>query len=208
MGVAETAKPRNCAIQILARKRFPPNILARLDLGVGNHLVKKIMGTSLFCRKLSSFKPKGLTNVRSRNIAKLRTFLISLGLALPVWVAVYLAISAGWSLPEIPPQILGWLWVVLVFPVAEELAFRGFLMGLLGKLLPKRGFKFVTLNNFMTSLLFSIAHLLTRSLTLGLLVFVPSLWLGWVREKTSSIFLCAAIHVSWNLGFFVAATLA
>lgn len=57
MGVAETAKPRNCATQILARKRFPPNILARLDLGVGNHSVKKIMGTSLFCRKLSSFKP-------------------------------------------------------------------------------------------------------------------------------------------------------
>ena len=127
---------------------------------------------------------------------------------MPVWVAVYLAISAGWPLPELPPQILGWLWVVLIFPVAEELAFRGFLMGLLEKQLPKRGFKFVTLSNFLTSLSFSIAHLFTRSLMLGLLVFVPSLWLGWVREKTSSIFLCAAIHVTWNLGFFVAATLA
>ena len=80
-------------------------------------------------------------------------------------------------------------------------------MGLLRRLLPVRGFSFVTLNNFVTSVLFSIAHFFTRSLALGLLVFIPSLWLGWIREKTSSIALCIAIHVAWNLGFFSAIAL-
>ena len=134
--------------------------------------------------------------------------MISFGVGLLVWVTVYLTISAGCLALELPSQIPSWLWLILLFPVAEELAFRGFLMGLLDKLLPEREFGFITLNNFLTSLLFSIAHLFARSLVLGLLVFTPSLWLGLVREKTSSVSLCAAIHITWNLGFFAAVALA
>ena len=144
----------------------------------------------------------------SRSISRSRAFLVSLGMALPVWVTVFFTTSAGWLIPELPSKISSWLWLVLVFPVAEELAFRGFLMGVLGKYLPTRGFGFVTRNNLFTSVLFSIAHAFARSLALGLLVYIPSLWLGWVREKTSSVFLCVAIHVTWNLGFFTAVALA
>ena len=135
-------------------------------------------------------------------------FLTSLGVGLLVWVTVYLSISASWMAIELPSKNSSWLWLIIIFPVAEELAFRGFLMGLLDKILPERKLGLITLNNFLTSVLFSSAHIFARSLTLGYLVFIPSLWLGWVKEQTSSISLCAAIHVTWNLGLFVAASLA
>ena len=140
-------------------------------------------------------------------ISRSRAFFVSLGMASPIWLIIFFSASAGLRFPEMGSGISGWLWVVLVFPVFEELAFRGFLMGLLRRLLPMGGFSFITLNNFVTSILFSIAHFFTRSLVLGLLVFIPSLWLGLIREKTSSIALCIAIHVTWNLGFFSAMAL-
>ena len=142
-----------------------------------------------------------------RRISRSRALFVSCGMASPIWLIIFFSASAGLQLPEMGSEISSWLWVVLVFPVVEELAFRGFLMGLLRRLLPLGRFSFITLNNFVTSVLFSVAHFFTRSLALGLLVFIPSLWLGLIREKTSSIALCIAIHVTWNLGFFSAIAL-
>lgn len=157
---------------------------------------------------MSSFDIELIDNNWSGSISNVRLFIISLVLALPVWAAVYLAISANWLTLELLVETPVWFWVVVILPIAEEFAFRGFLMGLLGKFLSNSSFGFITINNFLTSICFSMAHVVTRSLALGVLVYIPSLWLGWIREKSSSILLCAAIHVMWNLGFFAAASLA
>ena len=81
---------------------------------------------------MSSFVIELIDNNWSGSISNVRLFFISFGLALPVWAAFYLAISANWLTLELPLGVPAWFWVIVILPIAEEFAFRGFLMGLFG----------------------------------------------------------------------------
>ena len=74
---------------------------------------------------MSSFDIELIDNNWSGSISNVRLFFISLGLALPVWAAVYLAISVSWLTLELLVEAPVWFWVVVILPIAEEFAFRG-----------------------------------------------------------------------------------
>lgn len=114
----------------------------------------------------------------------------------------------GWIAFEAPLYWRGWVLLVIIYPIVEEYVFRGLFMGFLAKYDRENSWAQVSKSNFFTSCCFSGAHALTQSWLMGFAVFLPSLWLGWVREKTNAIFLCALIHMSWNFGFFGATALA
>ncbi|MDC0238732.1 JDVT-CTERM system glutamic-type intramembrane protease [Gammaproteobacteria bacterium] len=94
--------------------------------------------------------------------------------------------------------------MLLIFPVLEEIVFRGLIQDYIYlKLSTWNIYLGITPANWLTTLLFCVTHLVTRSFIVALLVIVPSLLLGALRDKGFSIKVLAAIHVYWNGGGYL-----
>lgn len=99
---------------------------------------------------------------------------------------------------------LGVLSVMLWQPLFEELLFRGIIQGhLLQSIVGRKTWCGVSLSNLMASLLFTLAHLASHSVLWSLLVFVPSLCFGLVRDRLGSVYPSIALHVFYNTGYFL-----
>ena len=135
----------------------------------------------------------------------------------PVWAQLardrefWLALLAGpvfwiWRAGEMPELSITWtrlLWLALLVPVVEELAFRGGLQGLLAERFPRRWWgQRLSLANLLTSLLFAAAHVGVVAHWSGLLVFIPSLAFGYFRDKYQRVMPAALLHGFYNAGFF------
>lgn len=124
------------------------------------------------------------------------------------WLAL-LAGPAFWvwragGIPEL--SVITWpqlLWLALVVPVMEELAFRGGLQGMLAERFPRCWWgQRLSLANLLTSLLFAAAHAGVAAHWSGWLVFVPSLAFGYFRDKYQRVAPAALLHGFYNAGFF------
>ncbi len=116
--------------------------------------------------------------------------------------------------------------VALIWPVAEELIFRGVIQGWLmerglgdgvrgrreegergrgGQGEGERGGKAAVLTraNLITSVLFASAHLVYHSGLHAALVFLPSLVFGYFKERYDAIWPPIALHVGYNACWFV-----
>ena len=94
--------------------------------------------------------------------------------------------------------------ILFIFPVLEEIVFRGLIQDYL--LIKTKSWDFflgITWANWLTTLLFCMTHLVTRSLLVASLVIIPSLLLGALRDKGFSIRALAAIHLYWNGGVYL-----
>ena len=138
-----------------------------------------------------------------------RYFFLSLAVGLPVWIVVFF--GSFWGVLQ-PPSLEGLLAVlvaVVLFPILEELVFRGLLWDLWDYM--KKGksglLDALAVKNCFISVCFSILHIFNFGILGGLWVFVPSLWLGWLKDQTGSTKACCWVHVVWNLGFVAAAVL-
>jgi membrane protease YdiL (CAAX protease family) len=109
-------------------------------------------------------------------------------------------------------QLLPWhaLWsqafisVALWQPLFEELLFRGIIQGYMQRSVgTQQMWNGLSLSNFLTSLLFTLAHLASHSIWWSLLVFVPSLCFGFVRDRFGSVYPSIALHVFYNTGYFI-----
>ncbi len=91
------------------------------------------------------------------------------------------------------PLVWSAIWSAAFFSVAlwqlvlEELLFCGIIQEYTRQsvVMPKT-WNGLSLSNFLTSLLFTLAHLATHSISRSLLVFVPSLCFGFVRDRFGS----------------------
>ena len=109
--------------------------------------------------------------------------------------------SVAWVWQE--PQ--WFLWMVLLFPVLEELVFRGAIQGGLLRLpAMRRAWLGLTGANGLTSILFVLMHLVYNPVWHALSVFVPSLVFGWFRDRHRSVLPAILLHVLFNLMWFVA----
>ena len=94
--------------------------------------------------------------------------------------------------------------ILLIFPVLEEIVFRGLIQDYLSnKITDWDSFLGITWANWLTTLLFCVTHLVTRSMLVASLVIVPSLLLGALRDRGFSIKALAAIHLYWNGGVYL-----
>jgi len=103
------------------------------------------------------------------------------------------AFGAG-ELPDVAALIL----LILVYPILEEIVFRGMIQPALQRRTRHRGFGPLSLANILTSLLFSIVHLPAHGLLQSALVFGPSLVFGLFRERHGTVASPAVLHVTWN----------
>jgi uncharacterized protein len=131
-----------------------------------------------------------------------RFFLLSLSLAPPVWLLIWFTDLLPLTAQDFTPSQL--LVLGLVFPVLEELAFRGLIQGYLLRLpqLARRRFGFTGANG-VTSLLFAAAHLFHQSWPVSLLILLPSLIFGELRDRSGSTRPAIVMHVYYNLGLLL-----
>ena len=93
------------------------------------------------------------------------------------------------------PEAFSFFAITLCFAaLPEEWFFRGWFMTRLGRGWPA---------NLAASLLFSLVHLLTQGLTRGVLVFIPSLFFGWLFQKSRDLPLVILAHTLSNLLYFL-----
>lgn len=95
------------------------------------------------------------------------------------------------------------LWLVLLYPVAEEWVFRGMVQPwLLRKRYGRIACCSVSMANVIATLLFASAHLFTHTPAWATMVIVPSLIYGGFRDRYNSLFPGTLLHCSYNLSYF------
>ena len=110
----------------------------------------------------------------------------------------------GWWLKA---PLLG-LTLVVIAPILEEWTFRGWLFDTLRAYFARHDwssmaqFSVISLHNLATSALFVGLHVVMRDAQAGLLVLLPSLVLGLLRDRGVSLVSLMSIHGLWNFGWF------
>lgn len=118
-----------------------------------------------------------------------------------VWAVLWLS---GLPTNQESASARTWLYVVLIYPVLEEIVFRG---GLQSALLKKTVFQRslgsvpLTLANLVTTVIFAAFHLLNQPPLWAVLVIPPSLVFGWMRERHDSVLPSIILHIVYNAGF-------
>jgi len=111
---------------------------------------------------------------------------------------------------------LGWwveapflgLTLVVIAPILEEWTFRGWLFDTLRAHFERHDwssmaqFSVISLHNLATSGLFAGLHIVMRDVQTGLLVLLPSLVLGLLRDRGIPLMWLMSIHGLWNFGWF------
>ncbi len=98
------------------------------------------------------------------------------------------------------PQKL--LMLVVLYPIIEEISFRGVLQGALLRYPPMRTrYLGITSANILTSIAFVAMHLIHHTELWAVLVFIPSLVFGYFRDFTGRLYSSVALHMVYNLMF-------
>ena len=97
--------------------------------------------------------------------------------------------------------------LILLYPVLEELAFRGFVQSGLLRVpaLARRwaGRLGMTGANLVTAVLFGAAHAWYQPLWYAGLVIIPGLIFGLVRDRTDRVWPAILLHVCFNLSYWL-----
>jgi len=101
-------------------------------------------------------------------------------------------------------QPLLFLQIAFVYPILEELVFRGLLQGRIAKYPMGHGrLGFISVANIITSLLFVLFHLTSHSIHWAVAVFIPSIIFGYFRDKYRSVIPAIILHINFNVGYFL-----
>jgi len=130
-------------------------------------------------------------------------FLLLLALGPVVWLSM-MGFFAFQPLPWYAIWSPAFLSVALWQPLFEELLFRGIIQQYVQQAVgTQKTWKGLSIPNVLTSLLFMLAHLASHSLSWSLLMFVPSLCFGLVRDRFGSVYPSIALHTFYNTGYFL-----
>lgn len=123
--------------------------------------------------------------------------------ALPVWLAGYLwfepATDPAWPLNH--PRDL--LFLGLVYPIVEELLFRGLLQGWLREWSSlRRNWLGLSGANLLTSAVFTGLHFIAHPPLAAAAVIAPSLIFGHFRDRHGNLRAPIVLHMYYNIGYF------
>lgn len=128
-------------------------------------------------------------------------FYAALAGALLVWLCLYLLFrptpDPGWPLRE--PLIF--LYPALLYPIVEELLFRGLLQDLAHRYLKPWRLGPLTHANILVSLVFTSLHFINHPPAWAVSVFVPSLIFGFFKDRTGGLTAPILLHVFYNSGY-------
>jgi membrane protease YdiL (CAAX protease family) len=140
------------------------------------------------------------SSFRKKNIISDPQFLVALSAGPVTWCVLFVILNANpdWGWPLNAP--LTFLLPALLYPVIEEIIFRGYLQSLLAARLDWH-YGPLTLANLLTSLVFSGMHLFYNPPLWAMLVFFPSLVFGYFRERHNNLLAPILLHCFYNAGF-------
>jgi membrane protease YdiL (CAAX protease family) len=117
------------------------------------------------------------------------------------WLVLYLLLQPDLQLawPFASPH--AYLLPVLLYPVLEEVVFRGLIQELVHDYISTRVFGPVSMANLLTSVLFAGLHLLSQPPHWAALVFFPSLVFGFFKDRHRSLVAPIMLHAFYNAGF-------
>ena len=143
----------------------------------------------------------GLQYTRPFHQDALFLFLFALG---PMAWLPMIEVSIFQPLPSHTIWSTAFLSVALWQPLCEELLFRGLIQGHLLESRPGQTTWFgLSIANLLTSFVFSLAHLASHSISWSLLVLVPSLCFGFLRDRFRSVYPSIILHAFYNSGYFL-----
>jgi membrane protease YdiL (CAAX protease family) len=120
------------------------------------------------------------------------------------WLLLFLLLRPApprWSWPLESPA--GYLLPVLVYPVLEEIIFRGLLQELVQEYLSRRALGPFSLANLIISLVFTGFHFLNHTPVWAALVFLPSLVFGFFKDRHGTLTAPILLHAFYNAGFLL-----
>lgn len=107
-------------------------------------------------------------------------------------------VHLGWPLAQWPVLLLA----VVVYPIVEEIVFRGGLQPGLARRLPVVAGP-LTLANVLTSVVFCALHFIFHPPLWAAGVFLPSLVFGYFRERHNGLAAPIVMHVVYNASYFL-----
>ena len=128
--------------------------------------------------------------------------------------AVFVAPFFWWSLYYSGTALSGPAWIsengllflqlALLYPLAEELVFRGLLQEALWRTrLGRLSVYCLSMPNIVTSLIFTGFHFLAHPPAWAVAVIIPSLVFGFFRDRYQSVIPAIVLHVFYNSGYFL-----
>lgn len=89
-------------------------------------------------------------------------------------------------------------------PIAEEFIFRGLVQNKINNFLKSSFFLHISYGSLISSLIFTFIHLLLNDFALiYMLVFLPSLFLGYLYDKYKTLLLPVLFHSFFNINVFI-----
>jgi len=119
------------------------------------------------------------------------------------WVLIgqFKILPISYSITSLSLQQL--LMIGLIYPVIEELTFRGAIQSLLRRMsFGRRRFLVLSTANIITSIIFTLSHILIQPTLWAILVFIPSLIFGELRDRHGSTMPSIVLHCFYNTGYF------
>ena len=131
-----------------------------------------------------------------------RLFLAALLVGIVTWLILYFLQQpiVQWNWPLVRPW--PFLSLVLLYPIVEEIVFRGLLQELLRDYVSRRSLGPLTIANLLTSVLFAGLHFIYHAPLWAALVFFPSLVFGFFKDRTNHLLAPIILHVFYNAGYF------
>jgi len=107
-----------------------------------------------------------------------------------------------------PPVGITLFFLIFIFPILEEIVFRGLIQESLQQLFANNHIRTLLIwpissANVLTSLLFSSSHLWAHSILWALATLIPSLIFGYFKDKYQSLQPSIMLHIFYNLGFYL-----
>jgi membrane protease YdiL (CAAX protease family) len=129
-------------------------------------------------------------------------FYAAAGAALVYWLILWRMTSVDPD-PTWPLRApLRFLYPALLYPVVEELVFRGFVQEQLHRRCKPWALGPLSHANLLTSVLFTALHFFNHPPLWAAAVFFPSLVFGLFKDRTGGVAAPIVLHVFYNSGYF------
>ncbi len=129
-------------------------------------------------------------------------FLAAIGAALVYWGLLFVITSPEADLAWPLREPIRFIYPALLYPIIEEIIFRGFIQEFFQARLRAWQFGPITHANLVTSLVFTALHFINHPPLWAAAVFLPSLLFGLSKERSGGLMAPIVLHVFFNSGYF------
>jgi len=123
--------------------------------------------------------------------------------AVPVWLCLVYYFDSVPDFTWFSRHLTSFVILAVILPVMEEIVFRGFVQEQIARIIGCGRLGVLTYANILTSVAFSIMHLVNHPPVWALMVFIPSLVFGYSKDRFNTLAAPILLHVVYNSGYYL-----